>query len=327
MNFGLTLHNSSFLQGVKRPHPGTLLNSRVYNWPNNYPTSNNDMIHFETQASVYTWPMLLPASRMDEGPMIITRYDRSAYPTRPISEQPFETRSWEKPRIPSTAHVRETMTFNPTHESPYLPGSSHSPLLVSPDADNYISENSSPASMTYLSSSLRRSYVISAVPALHTLTSNRSTSRTLNGEDGQGNVGESCPDTASDSIAWELHTRSTTSMAGEILYICEYGGKCGYSSTKQSVKRHVLGTHLKFKPHECPYCDKHFPTRTALSSHIATHTGELPLACRYKGCDKRYSDPARRHRHHINVHGYKPRKYKKKFRPPTDQSETDRWFS
>lgn len=125
-----------------------------------------------------------------------------------------------------------------------LPRSPDSTLSVPPHVDERTSVISSPTT-TDLSSNAPQSYV--RPPTLRTTTSSRNTSRTLNGDDGQSNAAESCPDTAPGNIAWELHIKSTTSETGEVLYICEYGGKCGYSSTKQSVKRHVLGTHLKFK--------------------------------------------------------------------------------
>ncbi|KAG6850039.1 hypothetical protein H0H93_002048, partial [Arthromyces matolae] len=50
-----------------------------------------------------------------------------------------------------------------------------------------------------------------------------------------------------DNAIWEEHISTTTLVTGEVVYTCNYGGECGYSSSKQSVKRHVLGTHLKFK--------------------------------------------------------------------------------
>ncbi|KAG6817397.1 hypothetical protein H0H87_009041 [Tephrocybe sp. NHM501043] len=128
---------------------------------------------------------------------------------------------------------------------------------------------------------------------------------------------------APEDLDWEKYTKFTESAAGQVTYICEFRGKCGYKSTKQSVKRHVLSTHLRFRPHQCHYCEKDFPAviRAALMSHIATHTGELPLKCKYEGCVKRYADPARRHRHYISAHGYKPKEYKKKFRAPRGRND------
>ncbi|EEB88340.1 hypothetical protein MPER_13874, partial [Moniliophthora perniciosa FA553] len=49
--------------------------------------------------------------------------------------------------------------------------------------------------------------------------------------------------------------------------------QCHYSGKKQLVKRHIENVHLRI------------------------NTKEEPHICNYPGCEKRYNDPARLHRH------------------------------
>ncbi|KAG5636616.1 hypothetical protein H0H81_007413 [Sphagnurus paluster] len=119
---------------------------------------------------------------------------------------------------------------------------------------------------------------------------------------------------------WESYSKRVQSEDGQVTYIClwkiqgrESSVTCKYKSKKQLVKRHILnpscvgGLSRKQKSH--------------LETHIATHSGNLPLICRYQ-CGKAYSDPARRHRHYVGVHGYVPKKYKKKFKAPVVYEES-----
>ena len=43
-------------------------------------------------------------------------------------------------------------------------------------------------------------------------------------------------------------------------------------------------------------------------------TGAKPHKCHYAGCDKRFSDPARRHKHMVEVHKYIPQGPRKRNR-------------
>ncbi|KAH8105961.1 hypothetical protein BXZ70DRAFT_917574 [Cristinia sonorae] len=83
---------------------------------------------------------------------------------------------------------------------------------------------------------------------------------------------------------------------------------CHYHSKKHLVKRHIESVHLQIKPLKCAICGKQFSQQTNLNTHINTHTGEMPHKCLYPGCEKRFGDPARRHRHMKKVHHHVPSK-------------------
>ncbi|KAJ7700079.1 hypothetical protein B0H17DRAFT_277884 [Mycena rosella] len=113
---------------------------------------------------------------------------------------------------------------------------------------------------------------------------------------------------------WENHAIQIRNPEGGIAYKCTWStpeGPCHYWSKKQLVKRHVETTHLKFKPFVCDICSKAFPQKTSLEIHRHGHTGDTPHQCIYK-CGKSFKDPARRHRHHVESHGYVPKQGKKK---------------
>ncbi|KAJ7904503.1 hypothetical protein B0H14DRAFT_2328194, partial [Mycena olivaceomarginata] len=114
---------------------------------------------------------------------------------------------------------------------------------------------------------------------------------------------------------WEAHVvKITNPEDGSAAYQCTWTTPektCHYWSKKQLVKRHVETTHLKFKPFVCDICSKAFPQKTSLEIHRHGHTGDTPHQCNYN-CGKSFKDPARRHRHHVEVHGYVPKPGKKK---------------
>ncbi|KAJ7095372.1 hypothetical protein B0H15DRAFT_109634 [Mycena belliarum] len=115
---------------------------------------------------------------------------------------------------------------------------------------------------------------------------------------------------------WLNHTIPINTEGG-VIYQCKWttpDGPCRYSSKKQLVKRHVETTHLKIKPFLCDICKKAFPQKTSLEIHKHGHTGDTPHQCKYE-CGRSFKDPARRHRHHVDVHGYVPKQGKKKQEP------------
>lgn len=77
---------------------------------------------------------------------------------------------------------------------------------------------------------------------------------------------------------------------------------CCYTSKKHLVKRHLESKHLNIRRLLCPVCSKGFSQKSNFNTHMNTHTGEAPHKCRY--CDKRFGDPARRHRHMKADHGH-----------------------
>ncbi|KAJ7047385.1 hypothetical protein C8F04DRAFT_1058627 [Mycena alexandri] len=114
---------------------------------------------------------------------------------------------------------------------------------------------------------------------------------------------------------WEDHAIQVRTPEGGVAYRCTWitdtGAQCPYETKKQLVKRHVETTHLKMKPYVCDICQKGFPQKTGLEIHHNGHTGDKPHKCNYN-CGKTFKDPARRHRHHVDVHGYVPKQGKKK---------------
>ncbi|KAH7914367.1 hypothetical protein BJ138DRAFT_1144125 [Hygrophoropsis aurantiaca] len=127
---------------------------------------------------------------------------------------------------------------------------------------------------------------------------------------------------------WEKYARPTTSPDGTSRkWLCTWVTmesdrqiRCSYMSKKQLVKRHVETTHLRYKPFVCEVCNKGFPQKTSLDTHMHGHTGDTPHICRF-GCGKAFKDPARRHRHMVEEHNYIPKQSKKKHKsgkPPQD---------
>ncbi|KAJ7771348.1 hypothetical protein DFH07DRAFT_226675 [Mycena maculata] len=113
---------------------------------------------------------------------------------------------------------------------------------------------------------------------------------------------------------WEDHAVQIRNPEGGVAFQCTWStpdGPCHYWSKKQLVKRHVETTHLKFKPFVCDICNKAFPQKTSLEIHRHGHTGEQPHLCNFS-CGQSFKDPARRHRHHVEVHGYIPKTGKRK---------------
>ena len=49
-------------------------------------------------------------------------------------------------------------------------------------------------------------------------------------------------------------------------------------------------------------------------AYMRGSTGDRPHECRYEGCDKKCSDPARRHKHMVEAHGYNPQGPRKRHR-------------
>ncbi|RPD67307.1 hypothetical protein L226DRAFT_529659 [Lentinus tigrinus ALCF2SS1-7] len=116
------------------------------------------------------------------------------------------------------------------------------------------------------------------------------------------------PDTSTGTdfeCTWEIKERDGTTR------------RCGYSSKKHLVKRHIESKHLQLRPCVCPVCGKGFAQKSNLDTHLNTHTGHMPHQCIY--CDERFKDPARRHRHMIQAHGHQSSRTKRNRMPfPSD---------
>ncbi|KAI0824792.1 hypothetical protein BC628DRAFT_1377760 [Trametes gibbosa] len=86
------------------------------------------------------------------------------------------------------------------------------------------------------------------------------------------------------------------------IWVDEEGAKCTYHAKKHLIKRHVEALHLKLRTWICPICGKGCSQKSALNTHLNTHTGATPHKCNY--CEHRFKDPARRLRHMQRAHGY-----------------------
>ncbi|KAF8989437.1 hypothetical protein BDQ17DRAFT_462475 [Cyathus striatus] len=118
---------------------------------------------------------------------------------------------------------------------------------------------------------------------------------------------------------------ATTTDAGRMLYICQWGigtGKpCGYEAghgtgrPRSSIYRHVIGKHLGMRRFKCTYCrDKSYTQKVSLKAHISRKHPEagLPLHhCDQPDCGKTFTDPARYSDHLIGVHNIKRQVHRK----------------
>ncbi|KAJ3930009.1 MAG: hypothetical protein NXY57DRAFT_1062784 [Lentinula lateritia] len=127
----------------------------------------------------------------------------------------------------------------------------------------------------------------------------------------QGSTSPSSP----DSTAKEKAPRNSNSSrkweefavhVGSNKYLCLWPGEtCKYLAKKQLVKRHVETKHMKLKDR--------FPQKTSMNVHVASKqfivisTRNKPYKCPFDGCQQAYNDPARLHRHKIDVHKYVPK--------------------
>ncbi|KAL5487663.1 hypothetical protein ACEPAI_5771 [Sanghuangporus weigelae] len=136
-----------------------------------------------------------------------------------------------------------------------------------------------------------------------------------------------------DKNAWKDYAQLVTNENEETQFRCiwptgytgEVNDHCGYTAKRHLVKRHIETRHLQFKDHICPYCAKAFPQRVSLMIHVNRHTGAKPHSCRYVDCDKTFSDPARRHKHMVEAHGYNPQGPRKRHRT-VDSYHTNKNF-
>ncbi|KAJ4481509.1 hypothetical protein C8J55DRAFT_560064 [Lentinula edodes] len=154
----------------------------------------------------------------------------------------------------------------------------------------------------------------------------------------QGSTSPSSPDStakvkaprnSNSSRKWE----EFAVHVGSNKYLCLWPGEtCEYLAKKQLVKRHVETKHMKLKPFICPFCRDRFPQKTSMNVHVASKqfivisTRSKPYKCPFDGCQQAYNDPARLHRHKIDVHKYVPKatiRCKKRSRVSSPSSDYD----
>ena len=93
----------------------------------------------------------------------------------------------------------------------------------------------------------------------------------------------------------KTHIRTHT---GSKPYMCMW---CGAKfAQKNALVRHVEVKHLNIKKYKCDICKLDVGSRTHLTVHMRSHTGEKPFLCIY--CDKPFSRKDAMKRHVKTVH-------------------------
>ncbi|KAH9853615.1 hypothetical protein C2E23DRAFT_822051 [Lenzites betulinus] len=82
------------------------------------------------------------------------------------------------------------------------------------------------------------------------------------------------------------------------------GIRCTYEAKRHLIKRHIQSYHMKLRFWICSKCGSETAQRSAMKTHINTHTGKKPHHCKYPDCWVVFGDPARRVRHMQRDHGY-----------------------
>ncbi|KAF8076373.1 hypothetical protein FPV67DRAFT_414472 [Lyophyllum atratum] len=301
--------------------------------------SSEHLVMFATPTAVFAWPRLLPASQMGRGPPTLIRYDNT-YPVPPSRDDPVDARSVA--RQPGNSPIMHGLQAVAGHSQSisrhlYETDLSHAPGPL--NAIQYWSGVQTPLKND--SHVLRSPYEQAIVTSLHAHTKFSSNSmRSFESIPSPARIPETNHAShrtstqfrtppITNSNAWEKYSKRDQSKGGQATYVCLWGVKhgkheipCKYTAKKQLVKRHIQTTHLKYKPYMCATCNRRFPQKADLEIHISSHTGLLPHACKYE-CGQAFKDPARRHRHHVDTHGYIPKTYKKRYKAPMDFSDDD----
>ncbi|KAF9431841.1 hypothetical protein BGZ76_011631 [Entomortierella beljakovae] len=86
------------------------------------------------------------------------------------------------------------------------------------------------------------------------------------------------------------------------------GGNGSASSSNSNNNNTNTGTRGAAKSYPCTTCNRAFPTRTQLKSHMAIHTDNFPFPCLYSGCDLHFK---RKHdlRRHVDAKHALVKKY------------------
>ncbi|KAK0491007.1 hypothetical protein IW261DRAFT_56775 [Armillaria novae-zelandiae] len=121
-----------------------------------------------------------------------------------------------------------------------------------------------------------------------------------------------------DKKAWEKYAVKKADNVKE--YICQWSQQfpdrsltCTYEALRPLMKRHVETVHLKYKTHSCKYCDRLFPQKANVEVHESSrHTKSKNNVCPYEECGLLFNDPARLHRHKVEIHGYIPKETKRR---------------
>ncbi|KAI6047195.1 hypothetical protein EDC04DRAFT_2622146 [Pisolithus marmoratus] len=300
---------------------------------------------FNSPTATYMWPSFQAASQMRHPPVIYVNYDskdstRSASTSSVSSLHDSPTISspaTSHPDYPVTNVVPRKRSSSPAERTP-PDGTPSFTALVRPLSHVYLEDrDTGPGS----SQGPRQNDGLSRLSGCGTLNqvmSPNASSNSASSDDERRAPREDSPQASEaselsltagpvirrpspkgDGEAWEKYAKPTLSPDGttrrwQCTWTTSELGRvidCQYTSKKQLVKRHVETTHLRFKPFVCEVCKKGFPQKTSLDTHMHGHTGSTPHACRYD-CGMSFKDPARRHRHMVEEHGYVPKQSKKK---------------
>lgn len=266
--------------------------NRMLTVPVSSQLSSSSLSVYKSSTAIFAWPHLLPASQMDRGPVLYADIG-CAESISPSDIYP------EQSPTSVTARQENSLNMGPS-KSLHVHPPHRSDLESDGDQDRR-----SPSWMGYHGESR------GSLPP-------HSAGETGGDTDGEVETLQSRQIPFSRVRQWEDYAEEIQTANGRTAYLClwtiKHGDRvisCSYLSKKQLVKRHIETTHLKFKPFVCDICQKAFPQKTSLEIHMSGHTGNTPHQCKY-GCGEAFKDPARRHRHHVEVHGYIPKQSKKK---------------
>ncbi|KAI6035366.1 hypothetical protein F5J12DRAFT_23130 [Pisolithus orientalis] len=300
---------------------------------------------FNSPTATYMWPSFQAASQMRHPPVIYVNYD-SKDSTRSASTSSVSSLH-NSPTIssPATSHPDYQVTNVIPRKRSSSPAERTSPdgtpsftTLVKPLSHVYLGDkDAGPGNSQGLQQNGGRPRLPGHGPSNQVMSPNTS-SNSASSDDERRAPREDSPQASEasersitagpvirrpsprgDGETWEKYAKPTLSADGttrrwQCTWTATELGRvidCQYTSKKQLVKRHVETTHLRFKPFVCEVCQKGFPQKTSLDTHMHGHTGSTPHVCRYE-CGMAFKDPARRHRHMVEEHGYVPRQSKKK---------------
>lgn len=300
---------------------------------------------FNSPTATYMWPGFQAASQMRHPPVIYVNYDNKDSTRSPSTSSVSSFHNSPTFSSPATSHPDYLVTTvvprkrsSPPAECTSPDGTPSFTTLVKPLSHVYLGDRDVGQRNTQ---GLQRNDGLPRLPGCgpsNQVISPNSSSNSASSDDERRAPREDSPQASeasersltagpvicrpspkSDGEAWEKYAKPTLSSDGTTRrWQCTWSTSelgrvidCQYTSKKQLVKRHVETTHLRFKPFVCEVCKKGFPQKTSLDTHMHGHTGSTPHACRYE-CGMSFKDPARRHRHMVEEHGYVPRQSKKK---------------
>ncbi|TFK75921.1 hypothetical protein BDN72DRAFT_356892 [Pluteus cervinus] len=262
---------------------------------------------YNSPTATYAWPGLSLASEMKYKPYMYVQYNK---PSASSYSQPSTSRSGPhasgvvapSPVYASSSRKRKVFDTMSEHESyPRSPSRSY-------DRDRVYSSSSSASGVGDI---CRHTRNVDLGGSRSTRTQFPLRTVTIPSEDSGTDDSSTPPAQSHQRSDWEQWVRWEQGPQWKIFHCMwpkpgEPDNYCGYYSKKQLVKRHIEATHMHMKPFVCDICGKSFPQKTSLNIHRSNHTGLAPHECKFH-CGKFFKDPARRHKHQIEAHNYRPK--------------------